>query len=237
MINVQSLGLNRHSLVLELAEVFFFFFFPVQPLIMSFFQVPVVLIFTKFDALELKCYSKLREEGKSHEEASIQVPELANKTFQDEYLSRVLGANFPPKTYVCLSGEIFILIDFFNFSQMLGLDKEENQCFELSENTTNILGNDVLVNLFVSTQKNNLDLCIEKAIKLVNFKFVYCYSDKSTGRCGNIVYFFFIIFEQRGLLKYHVEKGSYKDIVLDIILWFPNCWVRNLFVVKEQWTN
>jgi hypothetical protein len=72
-----------------------------------------VLIFTKFDALELKCYSKLREEGKSHEEASIQVPELANKTFQDEYLPRVLGAKFPPKTYVCLSGKTLYFYIFF----------------------------------------------------------------------------------------------------------------------------
>jgi hypothetical protein len=131
--------------------------------------VPVVLIFTKFDALELKCYSKLREEGKSHEEASIQVPELANKTFQDEYFPRVLGAKFPPKTYLCLSGKIFILINSLNFSQMLGLDKEENQCSELSEKTMDTLDNDFLVNLFVSTQQNNLDLCIEKAIKLVTF--------------------------------------------------------------------
>ena len=68
----------------------FFFCFFVHSLITSFFQVPVVLIFTKFDALELKCYSKLREEGKSHEEASIQVLELAHKTFQDEYLPRVV---------------------------------------------------------------------------------------------------------------------------------------------------
>jgi hypothetical protein len=30
-----------------------------------------------------------------------------------------------------------------------------------------ILDNNVLVNLFVSTQKNNLDLCIEKGVKLV----------------------------------------------------------------------
>ena len=72
-----------------------------------------MLIFTKFDALELKCYSKLREEGKSHEEASIQVPELANKTFQDEYLPRVLGAKFPPKTYVCLAGDILYSYTFF----------------------------------------------------------------------------------------------------------------------------
>jgi len=82
---------------------------------MSLFQVPVVLIFTKFDALELKCYSKLREEGKSHEEASIQVLELVHKTFQDEYLPRVLGANFPPKTYVCLSGKILYSSRFFKF--------------------------------------------------------------------------------------------------------------------------
>jgi hypothetical protein len=50
---------------------------------------------------------------------------------------------------------------------MLGLDKEENQCSELSEKTMDILDNDVLVNLFVSTQKNNLNLCIEKGIRLV----------------------------------------------------------------------
>ena len=63
-----------------------------------------MLIFTKFDALEDKCYNKLREEGKSHEEASIQMPELATKTFQERYLPRVLGAGFPPKTYVCFAG-------------------------------------------------------------------------------------------------------------------------------------
>jgi len=166
MINVQFLGLNRHSLVLELAKAFFSFSFcTISDNVV--FQVPVVLIFTKFDALELKCYSKLLEEGKSHKEASIQVLELANTIFQDEYLPRVLGAKFPPKTYVCLSGKIFILIDSFNFSQMLGMDKEKNQCSELSEKTMDILDNDVLVNLFVSTQKNNLDLCIEKSIRLV----------------------------------------------------------------------
>jgi hypothetical protein len=68
--------------------------------------VPVVLIFTKFDALEDMCYSKLRGQGKSHEEASLEVAELVNKTFQDEYLSRVFGSKFPPKTYVCLAGNI-----------------------------------------------------------------------------------------------------------------------------------
>ena len=44
------------------------------------FQVPVVLIFTKFDALEDMCYSKLRGQGMSHEAASIQVPEFVRAT-------------------------------------------------------------------------------------------------------------------------------------------------------------
>jgi len=47
------------------------------------------------------------------------------------------------------------------------MHKQENQCSELSEKTMNILDNNVLVNLFVSTQMNNLDLCIKKSIRLV----------------------------------------------------------------------
>jgi len=114
MTSIQSLGLNRHSLVLELAKVFFLSLF-VQHLVMLSFQAPVVLIFTKFDELELKCYSKLREEGKTHEEASIQVPKLAHKTFQDKYLAWILAAKFPPKAYVCLSGKILYSHTLFKF--------------------------------------------------------------------------------------------------------------------------
>jgi len=50
------------------------------------------------------------------------------------------------------------------------MDKKEKQCSELSEKTMNILDNDVLAKLFVSTQKNNLDLCIKKSIEWV----LYC---------------------------------------------------------------
>jgi hypothetical protein len=129
MIGVQFLGLNRHSLVLELAEVFFFFFsfYTISDNVI--FQVPIVLIFTKFDAFELKCYSKLREQGKSYEEASIQVPELAHKTFQDEYLPRILSAKFPPKTYVCLSGKILYSQEFFQFLTDVRTGQRRNTMF------------------------------------------------------------------------------------------------------------
>ena len=148
----------------------FLFFWKFQ--ILTMFQVPVVLIFTKFDALAAKCYNKLRCQGKNHQEAKSAMPELANRIFQDEYLPRVLDTKFPPKTYVCLAGNIWYSVGFFKFSQMLGMDKEENQCSELSEKTMDILDNDILVNLFVSTQKNNLDLCIQKSIELVFLYFI-----------------------------------------------------------------
>ena len=61
----------------------------------------------------------------------------------------------------------YILHSSFKFSQILEMNKQENQCSELSEETMNILDNNVLVNLFVSTQMNNLDLCIKSGIQLV----------------------------------------------------------------------
>ena len=84
--------------------VFFFFW---KFLVLTIFQVPVVLIFTKFDALEDKCYNKLRHQGKNHQQAKSAVPDLKNKIFQEKYLPRVLDTKFPPKTYVCLAGNIW----------------------------------------------------------------------------------------------------------------------------------
>ena len=126
--------------------------------------MPVVVIFTKFDALVLKSYNKLRNQQKNHEEAKSAMHELANKTFQDHYLSQVLATEVPPKTHICLGGNILYLCKLFKFSQILEMDKEENQCSELSERTMDILDNDILVKLFVSTQKNNLDLCIKNGV-------------------------------------------------------------------------
>ena len=124
-----------------------------------------MVIFTKFDALEDMCYNKLRSQGKNHQEAEDAVHEFANNIFQNEYLSHVLATDFPPKAYICLAGNMLSLYRFFKFSQILEMNKEENQCPELSDKTMDILDNDVLVNLFVSTQKNNLDLCIKSSIE------------------------------------------------------------------------
>jgi len=129
-----------------------------------------VVIFTKFDALVLKSYNKLWNQQKNHKEAKSAMHELANEIFQDHYLPQVQATEVPPKTYICLAGDILYPCKVLKFSQILEMDKKENQCSELSERTMDILDNDVLVELFVSTQTNNLDLCIKNGIMWV----VYC---------------------------------------------------------------
>ena len=41
----------------------------------------------------------------------------------------------------------------------------EKQCSELTEKTAEALDNEVLKGLFITTQRNNLDLCIKCALR------------------------------------------------------------------------
>ena len=59
MTSAQCLLVKKHSLVQELAKVYLLLIFFLMFLILSILQVPVVLIFTKFDSLVEKCYQKL----------------------------------------------------------------------------------------------------------------------------------------------------------------------------------
>jgi hypothetical protein len=106
-----------------------FFFWKFKFLIFSIFQVPVVLIFTKFDALEDTCYNKLRSQGKNHQEAEDAMHEFANKIFQNEYLPRVLATDFPPKAYICLAGNILSPHIFLKFLQMFRDEQGRNSMF------------------------------------------------------------------------------------------------------------
>ena len=107
------------------------------------------------------------------------------------------------------------------------MTKEENQYSKLSEKTADILDDNVLVNLFVSTQRNNLDLCIKKGIKLVFDLFLIL---KYLLRIpieisGNMVVIYFIFFEKVDLIKENKEKI---EDILRLLGWFPNFWVRKV---------
>ena len=64
--------------------------------------VPVIVIFTKLDALDSQAYRVLRDIGVSRDEAKEQAPEQATASFKGSYLSQFCDKRYPPKGYVYL---------------------------------------------------------------------------------------------------------------------------------------
>jgi GTP-binding protein EngB required for normal cell division len=83
---------------------------PLLPAELRFFEidtgkVPVIAIFTKCDALEIKAYSTLRNvDGLSEDEAEAAAPAAAAELFQKHFLPRLKETQKPPASHVCLRG-------------------------------------------------------------------------------------------------------------------------------------
>ena len=88
----------------------------------------------------------------------------AKTRFEADYLPLVMNTEYPPKKHVLLGGMLTLSYKALLII-VLGMDKEENKCPELSEITAGALDNTELQNLFVSTQMNNLDLCTKYAVE------------------------------------------------------------------------
>ena len=70
--------------------------------------VPLVAIFTKFDAQIIKEYVKLNHID-SRSDRWDKARENAENTFKEIYLSKVLKANYPLKAFVKLEGRIWTM--------------------------------------------------------------------------------------------------------------------------------
>ncbi|KAE9387337.1 GTP-binding protein [Gymnopus androsaceus JB14] len=112
-------------------------------------RVPVIAIFTKFDALDNKAYRTLIKENISRKDARAQAPRRAVDDFEKSHLDDIYSRQYPPKGHVYLRD----------------MNKPEAKCPELTAQTAAVLDGKVLQQLFVSTQQNNLELCIEYAVK------------------------------------------------------------------------
>jgi len=110
-------------------------------------KVPLVTIFTKFDGQIIQEYGKLDDREK--EDKWDKAKENAEVTFQRVYLPKVLNTEHPPRSHVRLQD----------------MDIPESNCPELTEKTADVIDNISLYQLFVSTQMNNLDLCVRAALK------------------------------------------------------------------------
>ncbi|KAJ3481217.1 hypothetical protein NLI96_g7813 [Meripilus lineatus] len=111
-------------------------------------KIPVVAVFTKFDSMIMKCWNEL-DDTRFIEGSQAEAKQKAVEIFEKEYLPRVQNRNYPPKTYLLLQD----------------MQKEDNRCPELAEKTAEALDNEALKGLFISTQMNNLDLCIKYGVK------------------------------------------------------------------------
>ncbi|KAF8322927.1 hypothetical protein F5887DRAFT_903638, partial [Amanita rubescens] len=125
---------------------------PILPAELEFFnkgtgQVPLVVIFTKFDGQIASEFVNLTDAN--DEDKWARAREIAEITFQNIYLPKVLDAKYPPKAYVRLEDT----------------DLPENNCAELTQQTAGAIDDDSIHQLFVSTQMNNVDLCIKSALQ------------------------------------------------------------------------
>ncbi|KAG2335633.1 hypothetical protein BDR05DRAFT_1006609 [Suillus weaverae] len=113
-------------------------------------SIPVMVLFTKFDALYDVAYAQLKSKGASMEEAKELAPKHAEESFANgPQLKFLKDVRWPPKCHVCLPN----------------MDKDDADCGPLIERTAGIMNNAVLRQLFVSTQQTNLELCMKYALE------------------------------------------------------------------------
>ncbi|KAI6003495.1 hypothetical protein F5J12DRAFT_943389 [Pisolithus orientalis] len=112
-------------------------------------HVPVVVLVTKADALELEAIEQLEDQGLTVDATSVAALE---KKILDNNIAKLKGwlnkCKFAPQDYLSFGG----------------MHEESGDCTSLLKCTTNALTEEGLQELLISTQQTNLGLCIEFAI-------------------------------------------------------------------------
>jgi GTP-binding protein EngB required for normal cell division len=116
-------------------------------------SIPVIVLFTKFDALYDDEFAELISKGVSRKDAEALAPQHAKEAFANGPQLKLLynhkGNQRPPKCHICLPD----------------MDKDGADCGPLIERTAEILNDDTLKQLFVSTQRTTLELCMRYAVE------------------------------------------------------------------------
>ena len=126
--------------------------------------VPLIVIFTKFDGLVTKAFQHLRADGKNIRTANAGKAELAQRMLATNYRDPLDNVTFKPSAYVQLDGGSAPNISLILLIVLVDMRQEHSSCTELINQTANTLTDDALLLLFVSVQRNNLDLCVRLAL-------------------------------------------------------------------------
>ncbi|KAJ7931842.1 hypothetical protein B0H13DRAFT_2523333, partial [Mycena leptocephala] len=111
-------------------------------------EVPVIVIFTKFDGLVISAFTELVDRGDSWENADEGSIDHAKQTLAKNFEARLDATKTCPAARVRLDD----------------MREMTSSCNELIEKTANALNDETLKLLFVSVQQNNIDLCIRYAV-------------------------------------------------------------------------
>ncbi|KAI6125615.1 hypothetical protein EDD16DRAFT_1474165 [Pisolithus croceorrhizus] len=115
--------------------------------------VPVIVVLTKVDALKLDAIQALEDEGLEMERAQEKIKDQERELLEKQlaHVKDTLGnCKFPPRGYVALKN----------------MHKERGDCTALMQCTVNVLNEEGLQRLLISTQQSSIALCIEYAVKV-----------------------------------------------------------------------
>ncbi|KAG1785340.1 uncharacterized protein HD556DRAFT_1250064, partial [Suillus plorans] len=135
-------------------------------------HVPVVVVFTKFEALRPVAFGEMKKQlkGVSGEERSKRIAERVEELLlrQESWISCATPktVRVPRPMYACrVSGSVLICpMSKLTLATVLEMNKTDANCNTLLEHTTFALDNEELRLCLVSTQISNMELCIKCAI-------------------------------------------------------------------------
>ena len=133
-------------------------------------SVPIVVLFTKFDALVPVALGKLAPADRKLpiQERLVKAKSLIEGIFdRADVWGRLSKMTHPPKCYVRIEGLYYVSLYAHRvlLTSMLGLHKSNEGCNSLLENMAAVLSEETLQMLFVSAQETNIALCIRFAAR------------------------------------------------------------------------
>ncbi|KAJ7033919.1 hypothetical protein C8F04DRAFT_605349 [Mycena alexandri] len=111
-------------------------------------KVPVLMVFTKLDALGTQAFVHLMRQGVDLKRAREGTAAMAHQILATHFQEPLETTKSPPTDYVRLDD----------------LRKDDADCTELVQRTAKALTSDAVRLLFVSSQQHSLDVCIQHAV-------------------------------------------------------------------------
>ncbi|KAI6137562.1 hypothetical protein BKA82DRAFT_4286874 [Pisolithus tinctorius] len=152
-------------------------------------HVPVIVLLTKVDALYLPALRGLLDEGLAIAEAKERAAEKQGELLEKwlDHIKQELGkCQFPPKGYVSLQK----------------MHQESADCSALMQCTANVLNEEGLQRLLISTQQSSIALCVQYAVHKT------LRNRMELGFKGRL-------------------QMDAKQLECDLLKWFPNCHVSD----------